>query len=201
MNTLDLSPLAAVGDDVVAFVAELRAELCDTWEKRQIFRTDTEARVSVLNDGRFPTMAAKYWQAVREQAGMLDQLMAASFHIRKMNVRILRAQRAVAAARDDLDREEAQIDLDQYRFELAGAIQMARDRVRELRMWSAIKAELDNGSFNTRDPNAHQMDSLEKTLTARAGCLTRDAGPGEVMNIAGPLATIQRLAGKGNLLE
>jgi len=32
----------------------------------KIFRTETEIRVGVLDDGRHPTKAAKYWQAVRE---------------------------------------------------------------------------------------------------------------------------------------
>ena len=41
-------------------------ELRDTWTKKQMFRTETEARFSVLQDNRYPTKAAKYWQCVRE---------------------------------------------------------------------------------------------------------------------------------------
>ena len=36
-------------------------ELRDTWTKKQIFRTETEARFSVLQDNRYPTIASKYW--------------------------------------------------------------------------------------------------------------------------------------------
>ena len=32
----------------------------------QVFRTDTEARMSVLNDIKFPTPASKYYQSLRE---------------------------------------------------------------------------------------------------------------------------------------
>ena len=39
-------------------------ELRDTWDKKQVFRTETEARFSVLQDNRYPTKAAKYWQCV-----------------------------------------------------------------------------------------------------------------------------------------
>ena len=42
-------------------------ELRDTWTKKQIFRTETEARISVLQDAKYPTKASKYWQYVREQ--------------------------------------------------------------------------------------------------------------------------------------
>ena len=35
-------------------------ELRDTWTKKQMFRTETEARFSVLQDNRYPTKGAKY---------------------------------------------------------------------------------------------------------------------------------------------
>ena len=57
-------------------------ELRDTWSKKQMFRTETEARFSVLQDNRYPTRAAKYWQCVREQSTYLDNLMALSFEYR-----------------------------------------------------------------------------------------------------------------------
>ena len=57
-------------------------ELRDTWTKKQMFRTETEARFSVLQDNRYPTKAAKYWQCVREQSTYLDNLMTLSFDYR-----------------------------------------------------------------------------------------------------------------------
>ena len=42
-------------------ILRLKEELADNWNKKQIFRTETEMRVSVLNDGKFPTPASKYW--------------------------------------------------------------------------------------------------------------------------------------------
>ena len=36
-------------------------ELQDTWMKKQMFRTETEMRFSVLSDNKYPTKAAKYW--------------------------------------------------------------------------------------------------------------------------------------------
>ena len=53
-------------EDVKAFKA-LTTELRDTWTKKQVFRTETEMRMSVLQDAKYPTKAAKDWQCVREQ--------------------------------------------------------------------------------------------------------------------------------------
>ena len=49
-------------------------ELRDTWTKKQMFRTETEARFSVLQDNRYPTKAAKYWQCVREPVSYIYYL-------------------------------------------------------------------------------------------------------------------------------
>ena len=54
-------------------------ELRDTWTKKQIFRTETEARISVLQDAKYPTLSSKYWQCVREQSVFLENLMSLSF--------------------------------------------------------------------------------------------------------------------------
>ena len=66
----------------------LRNELQDSWRKRQVFRTETEMRLSVLNDGKHPTSASKYWQAVREQSVFFDNLMALSFEYRRNLARL-----------------------------------------------------------------------------------------------------------------
>ena len=47
------------------FLSELKEELQDTIQKVQKYRTETEMRVSVLNDASHPTPASKYWQCVR----------------------------------------------------------------------------------------------------------------------------------------
>jgi hypothetical protein len=58
----------------------IKDELEDTWEKKQIFRTETEMRISVLNDAKFPTRAAKYWQAVREQNAFFENFFTRGHH-------------------------------------------------------------------------------------------------------------------------
>jgi hypothetical protein len=63
-------------------------ELRDTWTKKQVFRTETEARFSVLQDNRYPTQASKYWQCIREQSVYLENLMTLSFDYRRNDAKI-----------------------------------------------------------------------------------------------------------------
>ena len=74
-------------DDVKSF-KKLIPELQDTWMKKQMFRTETEMRFSVLSDNKYPTRAAKYWQCVREQNTHFENLVHLSFDARKNEVEI-----------------------------------------------------------------------------------------------------------------
>ena len=74
-------------EDVKEFKA-MTAELRDTWTKKQVFRTETEMRMSVLQDMKYPTKAAKYWQCVREQNVFLENLMSLSFDCRRKEAKI-----------------------------------------------------------------------------------------------------------------
>ena len=63
-------------------------ELQDTWYKKQMFRTETEMRFSVLSDNKHGSNASKYWQSVREQNTHFENLMSLSFYYRKNDVEI-----------------------------------------------------------------------------------------------------------------
>lgn len=204
--TDDLKPILSVlkQEDAQAIVA-LKEELTDTWTKKQIFRTETEMRISVLNDGKHPTQASKYWQSVREQNAMFEALMGLSFDLRKSNVKRLKLERKMQAAidsGDDLKQMSIQIDLDENLYGKANMEQTAHDRVRELNTWSKIKHELKDGSFDDENVNSHQAESYKLALTNRVNSLGPNAGPAEVVNAVGPLKTIERLKTQdGKLLE
>lgn len=203
--TDDLKPILSVlkEEDAKAIVA-LREELTDTWTKKQIFRTETEMRISVLNDGKHPTQASKYWQSVREQNAMFEALMGLSFDLRRNQVKRMKLERKMQAAidsGDDLKQMELQIDLDENLYGRANMEQVAHDRVRELNTWSKIKSELEDGSFDSKNVNTHQAESYRLALTNRAKALGPNAGPAEVINAIGPLQTVERLKTKeGKLL-
>jgi len=204
--TDDLKPILSVlkQEDAQAIVA-LKDELTDTWTKKQIFRTETEMRISVLNDGKHPTQASKYWQSVREQNAMFEALMGLSFDLRKSDVKRLKLERKMQKAisdGDDLKQMEIQIDLDENLYGKANMEQTAHDRVRELNTWSKIKHELKDGSFDDKNVNSHQAESYKLALTNRVNSLGPNAGPAEVVNAVGPLKTIERLKTQdGKLLE
>ena len=74
---------------------KLTTELRDTWTKKQVFRTETEMRFSVLNDFKYPTKAAKYWQCVREQNVYLENLMTLSFDYRRNDAKIKQLEKKI----------------------------------------------------------------------------------------------------------
>ena len=183
-------------------ILQLKEELADNWNKKQIFRTETEMRVGVLNDGKFPTPAAKYWQSVREMSAHFDALMGLSFDMRRAYVERLKLEKKMKEAEeagDELEIMSLQIDLDQNLYGKACMEQVAHDRVREIQTWSKIKLELDNGTFDTQEVNTHQAESLHHRLSFRASALNEHSDPTEVSNVIGQLKTMERLKAQNAL--
>ena len=178
-------------EDVSKF-KELTGELRDTWTKKQMFRTQTEMEFSVLNDAKYPTKAAKYWQCVREQNVFLENLMSLSFDYRRNEVKIKRLEKKLAEETDPLKRELHQIDLDEKIYGRAGMQLVARDRMREIKLWSMYKKKYDDGSFDTKDVNTHQLDSYHEVYKNRVGSLTPGTSEAEVFNALGQFETIER---------
>ena len=172
------------------FLKELKKELKDTHSKVQIYRTETEMRYSVLNDGRFPTKASKYWQAVREQNVFYTTLRAEAYQYRKLLVEIKKLERSIENEKDDLELELLEIELEEKMWDKEERERNGADRVREIEHWSRIKKELDDGSFDTQNVDAHQKESLKLQLQERAKNLTPGSSQGEMINVLGPLKTI-----------
>jgi len=188
--------LAVLKPEDAKEVLRLKEELADNWNKKQIFRTETEMRVSVLNDAKHPTPAAKYWQSVREMSAHFDAMMNLSFDMRRADVERLKLERKMKEAElkgDMLEIMEVQIDLDQNLYNKACMEQVAHDRVREIQTWSKIKAELNDGTFDDQNVNTHQAVSLGLRLENRVKALNENSDPSEVVNALGTFKTLQRL--------
>ena len=203
--TDDLKPILAVlKEEDAKQILALKEELADNWNKKQIFRTETEMRISVLNDAKHPTSASKYWQSVREMSAHFDAMMNLSFDMRRNEVKRLKLeekmQKAVNAG-NELKQMEVQIDLDENLYNKAVMEQVAHDRVREIQTWSKIKAELNDGTFDDQNVNTHQAQSLKLALENRVMALGEGASDAEKINAIGPLQTINRLSNNGNLLD
>ena len=174
-------------------------ELRDTWSKKQMFRTETEARFSVLQDNRYPTKDSKYWQCVREQSTYLDNLMALSFDYRRNDAKIKWLEGKIEKEEDEYKSTKYQIDLDEARFGKASMEKVARHRMREIKMWSMLKKEFNDGSFNDRDVNQHQLESYHKMYAGKAKSITSSTPESEVFNIVGQLRSLERIKQTGEL--
>jgi len=187
-------------EDVSKF-KELTGELRDTWTKKQMFRTQTEMEFSVLNDAKYPTKAAKYWQCVREQNVFLENLMSLSFEYRRNEVKIKRIEKKLAEETDPIKQELHQIDLDEKIYGRAGMQLVARDRMREIKLWSMYKKKYDDGSFDTKDVNTHQLHSYHLTMKNKAETLTQGSSQPEVFNVLGQLQSIERIKKDNEQIE
>ena len=186
-------------EDVREFKA-MTAELRDTWTKKQVFRTETEMRMSVLQDMKYPTKAAKYWQCVREQNVFLENLMSLSFDCRRSEAKLKWLEKKVETEKDEYKLEKYKIDLDEARYGLANMQLVARDRMREIKLWSTLKKEFDDGSFNTQDVNRHQLESYHHIMKNKAETLTSGSSQPEVFNVLGQLKTIERVKKSGEMI-
>jgi hypothetical protein len=190
-NLLEVNDL----NDFKGMVDELR----DTWTKKQMFRTETEARFSVLQDNRYPTKAAKYWQCVREQASYLDNLMTLSFDYRRNEAKIKWLEGKVEKEQDEYKLSKYEIDLDECRYVKASMEKTAKHRMREIKMWSKLKLEFNDGSFNDKDVNQHQLESYGLQYAAKAQQLTENSSDTDKFNVLGQLQSLQRIKKSGEL--
>jgi hypothetical protein len=176
-------------------------ELRDTWTKKQVFRTETEMRFSVLNDMKYPTKASKYWQCVREQNVYLENLMSLSFDYRRTEVKLKRLQQKLKDETDELKKELIQIDIDEKTYSKANMELTAKDRMREIKLWSQLKKEVDDGTFDKQNVNTHQLESYHKIMLNRKDTLTPGSSQPEVFNVLGQLQTIERVKKEKAQLE
>ena len=174
-------------------------ELQDTWVKKQMFRTETEMRFSVLSDNKYGNNAAKYWQSVREQNTHFENLMNLSFDYRINDVEIKKKEREIKKEKDPLEKEMKQIELEQKLYSRANMELQAKARMREISTWSKLKKEFDDGKFDKHNVNTHQAESYMHQLEQKKLTLTPGSSQPEVFNVLGQLETLKRVRKSGEL--
>ena len=179
-------------EDVKEF-KKLIPELQDTWHKKQMFRTETEMRFSVLSDNKYPTKAAKYWQSVREQNTHFENLVHLSFDARKNEVEIKKLQRDIKKEKDPLEVELKQIELEEKIYGKAQMELVAKHRMREVATWSKLKKEFDDNNFDKKDVNTHQAHSYMLRLQHQKNTITPGTSQPEVFNVLGQIDTLERV--------
>ena len=176
-------------------------ELQDTWVKKQMFRTETEMRFSVLSDNKHGTNAAKYWQSVREQNSHFENLMSLSFEYRKNDVEIEKLEHKIIDPNEDkFEKKLAKIELEEKLYARANMELVAKARMKEISTWSKLKKEFNDGKFDDRDVNTHQAESYMHRLEQQKLTLTAASSQPEVFNVLGQLETLKRVRKSGELL-
>jgi hypothetical protein len=166
-----------------------------------MFRTETEMRISVLNDLKHPTPAAKYWQAVREQNVFFEQMVFLSFDYRENDIEIKKLEKELSEEKDQFEKELTQIKLERKLFDKASMELTAKDRMRELRLWSQLKDELvkQDPNFDKENVDTHQKEALPKRLLKTFQFFDKARDADGAKNIAAQIMTAQRLEKEGKL--
>ena len=174
---------------------QLLPELKDTWHKKQLYRTETEMRFSVLNDIKHPTPASKYWQSVREQNSHFENLMRLSFDARKNDIEIKKIRLKFKKEKDLLEKELLKVELDEKIYNKASLELIAKHRIREIEHWSRIKKELTakDKTMDTKDVNTHQLDSYIKRFKHSLQSLTPGTSYSEKVNVISQAVTLERI--------
>jgi len=172
----------------------------------QMFRTDTEARVSVLNDIKHPDSDSKYWQSMRELKVQSNELFYLNFDFKnkiidkeelEYNLKNKKYENEFEKRRDELELEKAKYELLQIR-------RTAKDRIREVDMWRNIIDELKpTMKFSLDNVNEHQLLSYgERFINEYITALKMNANtsPSEARNLMGLVtSTINKIKNDGKL--
>ncbi len=94
---------------------------------------------------------------------------------------------------DEYKKELYQIDLDEKVYGKANMELVARDRLREIKLWSKFKLEYDDGSFDTKNVNSHQFESLAQIMEHKKNSITPGSSQAEVFNVLSQVDTIDRI--------
>jgi len=164
-------------------ITKLTAELQRSFEVKQMWRTETEMRYSVLNNTSFPTPASKYWQSIREQNVFWENLVQLSCDYQRTQGELELAEIEYdeikgASKKSNALRKIKDAEIKEKQFGLMQMRLQAFHRVREIKKWEEIKNELiKKDDFDINDVNKHQVESYAKRWEAEMniGRLTNQA--------------------------
>lgn len=200
--------------DAVAALESHAPTIQQAFESKQVYRTETEMRVSVLNDLKYSTLEAKYWQAVREEDVHFNELVTLSFSYRRVQLEVEQIERELKKLDADGDtqpevmsiqnpggtneirldkdlvKDKLQIDLEEKVFQLKQMQLVAKHRHREIMTWEKIRDEIrkSNPNMNVDDPNVHQLFSYAMRFTNELLAAIKSGtktNPSEMINIEG----------------
>ena len=94
-----------------------------------------------------------------------------------------------------------QVELEEKLYGKANMELVAKARMREIKTWSKLKKEFNDGKFDNKNVNSHQAESYTHMLENRKRTLTPGSSQPEVFNVLGQLETLERVKKSGELLS
>jgi hypothetical protein len=172
----------------LAKIQGMKRELLDVFEKAQTFRTPTEMRIAVLDDIRHPTPDSKYWQSVREQNVMFQELVMLSYEYRKNAIEIKKLRRDLASETDELECELLQVEIEKKTFIGKNQERTANGRIQEILEWHVIKEDLEPQlAAGVENVDAHQLISYATAWINQSVVMGGDGSPSERINLQSKL--------------
>jgi len=164
--------------------------LCEDVDKSfstaQVFRTDTEMRLSVLGDYVCPTPDAKYWQAVREQDVHAQELVHLDYEHKKALIELKRLDRKLQNEKDDIEIEALELEISHQKYICLLMERQAHHRLREIDNWCQIKNELRPLlKHGDSDVNLHQLEAMRIRWNNEARLVSSHTPPADAFNIIG----------------
>ena len=177
INEVDILP-----SEDIAKLVEIQGELQNCYEKKQIWRSEVEAKYSILNDVIHPSKNSKYWQSVREQSGMYRELISLAINYQEQQGKLELTKIEYDEIKGNNKKSIAQrkikdAEVKRGEFAIIDMKLQSKDRLREILMWEKIKKELDDGSFDTKDFQAGHLEDYKKRWEKEIEISTRMNNP------------------------
>jgi len=174
-----------IPDDTLAALSEISEDIVAGFDHRQRFRPRFLMETAVLNDMKFPTPDAKYWQCNVERDTHFRNLVMLSFDYKEKqaDIEILEAELQGIVGYEQSDLAKAQIAKKKVQIDRENTILVymrkeASERAREIMNWTDIMARLEpDMKYSKEDVEDH----MPEAYAIRYGRET------EAMKIAGAL--------------
>jgi len=195
MTDSDLISLEAIQK-----LIDIKETLVHNFQVGQVFRSRWEMENSVLNDIKFPTPDAKYWQSVREQQVHFQELTMSSYEYRlnAEKVKLYEAQldqqlgaleeieeHSIEYRKAEAKANMVSIKAEKLRYMMLNQQRTARDRIREILSWDEIMKRLgpqmEHGidSYEDHQPLSYQLRFKREMEAARGS----SQSPSEARNL------------------
>ena len=119
--------------------------------------------------------------------------MQLSFDARKNDIEIKQKLKELEEEKDEFKKELIQVEIDQKTYGKASMQLVASHRMREVSEWSNFKKIYNDGTFDDKNVDTHQLLSYKKIMKNRKNTLTPGSSQPEVFNVLGQMQTIERV--------